>query len=256
MNLKPLLAGSALLLCSRALADETVTPSAPSAPSQVLSSEADRMFPLSESAAVPGTFFRAHTVGQASTGASAFSVGQSVELVPVQRLSLRVTAEFNSRDGFTPTAQAKYQFLSQEAQGVNLSGGLRFKQVGFIGGESEAEAFVSAGRSFGRFLASANAVGGQSLYNANERDVEGHLSLGYQPTDRMLLGVTGRYKQSLLPASEAVLPGQRSFEFIAGPVVGYSFGWVDLSFQYGLYMPFRSAATGQIGVLGANFSFF
>lgn len=256
MNFKALFLGSALLVPMAALADDTVSSPPPSAPSQLVADDADRFFPLSESAAVPSTFVRAHTTGQLATG-SAFNVGQSVEIVPLKRLSIRATAEFSPDTGFTPSVQAKYQLLNQESAGVNLSGGIRYKQVGFTNNaEGEGEAFLAVGRSFGRFLASANAVAGINVMDTHEGDIEGHLSLGYQPMDRMMVGVNGRIKQEFKPAGE-VIPGASTIELIAGPVVGYSFGFVDLSLQYGLYVPkgVVNARAGQIGVVGANFSF-
>jgi len=253
MKLKAWIAGSALLGSALAWAEDTA--SAPSS-QPLIANDSDRFFPLTESAAVPSAFVRAHTTGSAGSS-NAFSVGQSVEIVPLQRLSVRATAEFALQTGFTPSAQAKYQLLEQATANVNLSAGLRYKQQGFLGtrGEGETEAFVSVGRSFGRFVATANLVGGLNVADPKEGDWETHLSLGYQPIDKLMVGVSGRYRQAFGPDAE-FFPDERRFELIAGPVVGYALGLVDVSLQYGLYVPRGvNLPAGQMGVLGVNLNF-
>ncbi|MFL5343896.1 MAG: hypothetical protein ACJ8AT_03850, partial [Hyalangium sp.] len=112
----------------------------------------DRFFSLSESAATPPTEIRAETRGQATSSDSAqgYGVSQQVEVVLTRGLSLRAGAELrNTTHGFTPSGQAKYQFLRQSEHGVNASAGLRYKQVGFQSDGGEAEAFFAVGRRFG-----------------------------------------------------------------------------------------------------------
>lgn len=234
---------------SMALAEDAVTPPAAG---PIIAEDADRVFALSESAAVPSTFVRAHTVGRGSNTAQAFRIDQSVELVPLQHLSLRVTAEWSTNAGFKPSAQAKYQFLNQQSHGVNMAVGVKYKTEGFDPSGSEVEGILAAGRSFGRMLATANLVFGQGVGEAHDQDLEGHLSGGYQISDQLLAGVSARYKFALTEAAEG---SARPMELIAGPVVAYNMGWVDASLQGGVYVPKGDVPVGGIAILGLNFSF-
>jgi hypothetical protein len=220
----------------------------------------DRFFSLSESAATPPSYVRAETTGEASSGDSqgAFGVSQKVEVVVVRGLSLRLGAELrNTEGGFTPSAQAKYQFLRQSEHGVNMSAGLRYKQVGFQSNDSggEAEAFLAAGKRMGQVLATANLVVGRELKDAG-MDIEGHLGLGYLLTDKLVVGANARFQQELEDEDAVALahPG-RDFEMMGGAMVGYSLGIVDLSLLGGWYMPRASTASGPLAMARVGFNF-
>jgi hypothetical protein len=131
---KSLLVATGVLLAPMAFADEA------SALDERLDTM-DRFFPLTESAATPPTDVRAETTGQASSSDSATGLGvtQQVEVVLLKGLSLRAGAELRNTDhGFSPVAQAKYQFLRQGENGLNASAGLRYKQKGFQSDGGEA----------------------------------------------------------------------------------------------------------------------
>lgn len=215
----------------------------------------DRFFPLSESAATPPTYVRAETAGQATSSEGAgYGISQRVELVVVRGLSLRVGAELrNTENGFTPSAQAKYQFLRQGEHGLNASAGLRYKQQGFQSTGGEAEAFVAAGKRFGNVLATANFAVGRELSNP-EGDVEGHLGLGYLLMENLVVGLNTRYQHEFETEKAGRHPG-REFELMSGAMVGYGIGIAELSLLGGYYMPRASNAAGPMGMLrlGLNF---
>ncbi|MGZ3457467.1 MAG: hypothetical protein ACXU86_03060 [Archangium sp.] len=218
----------------------------------------DRFFTLSESAATPPSYVRAETTGEASSGDSqgAFGVSQKVEVVVVRGLSLRVGAELRNTDGgFTPSAQAKYQFLRQSDHGVNMSAGLRYKQVGFQANGAEAEAFVAAGKRMGQVLATANLVMGRELVNEG-MDFEGHLGVGYLLTDKLVVGANARFQHELDDAEAVGLAHTgREFELTSGAMVGYALGIVDLSLMGGWYMPRASTASGPLAMMRVGFNF-
>ena len=215
----------------------------------------DRFFPLSESAATPPTYVRAETAGQAtSSEGTGYGVSQRVELVVVRGLSLRVGAELrNTENGFTPSAQAKYQFLRQAEHGVNASAGLRYKQQGFQSAGGEAEAFAAAGRRWGNVLATLNFAVGREL-SSPEGDVEGHLGLGYLLTENLMVGLNTRYQHEFESEKVGRHPG-REFELMTGAMVGYGIGIAELSLLGGYYMPRASNSSGPMGMLrlGLNF---
>jgi hypothetical protein len=218
----------------------------------------DRFFVLSESAAVPPTDVRAETSGEASSQSgdapAGLGVSQRVEFVLTKGLSLRAGAELrNTGNGFTPSAQAKYQFLNQRDHGVNLSGGMRYKQVGFQADGGEAEAFVAAGRRWGQVLATANAVMGKELARP-EGDFEGHVGVGYLLTENLVVGLNSRFQHEFETETVGRHPG-REFELMGGGMVGYSWNIVDVSLLGGYYMPRASDSSGPLAMLRVGLNF-
>ena len=216
----------------------------------------DRFFPLSESAATPPTYVRAETAGQttSSDATQGYGISQRLEFVVVRGLSLRVGAELrNTTYGFTPSAQAKYQFLRQAEHGLNASAGLRYKQQGFQSTGGEAEAFFAAGKRFGNVLATANFAVGREL-SSPEGDVEGHVGLGYLVMENLVVGLNTRYQHEFETEKAGRHPG-REFELMTGGMVGYGFDIVELSLLGGYYMPRASNSSGPMAMLrlGLNF---
>ena len=159
----------------------------------------------------------------------------------------------NTENGFTPSAQAKYQFLRQAEHGVNASAGLRYKQQGFQSAGGEAEAFAAAGRRWGNVLATLNFAVGREL-SSPEGDVEGHLGLGYLLTENLMVGLNTRYQHEFESEKVGRHPG-REFELMTGAMVGYGIGIAELSLLGGYYMPRASNSSGPMGMLrlGLNF---
>jgi hypothetical protein len=217
----------------------------------------DRFFPLTESAATPPTDVRAETTGQASSSDSETGLGvtQQVEVVLLKGLSLRAGAELRNTDnGLTPVAQAKYQFLRQSEHGLNASAGVRYKQKGFQNDGGEAEVFFSAGKRWGRLLATGNFVAGKEVSHPG-MDFEGHVGAGYLLTDNLIVGADTRFQQEAEFGEEAAGRTGREFEMLTGGVVGYTVGPVDLSLLGGWYLPRATMATGPLAMLrlGLNF---
>ncbi|MFL5343373.1 MAG: hypothetical protein ACJ8AT_01190 [Hyalangium sp.] len=217
----------------------------------------DRFFPLSESAATPPTDVRAETTGQATSSDSeqGYGVTQQVEVVLVKHLALRAGAELrNGSHGFTPIAQGKYQFLRQSEHGLNASGGLRYKQVGFQSDGGEVESFFAVGRRFGKLLATGNLVAGRELSHGG-MDIEGHAGVGYLLTERLMVGANARIQQEVEDEEGELGHTGREFELLSGGVVGYTWDVVDLSLMGGWYMPRASNSSGPLAMLrlGVNF---
>lgn len=218
----------------------------------------DRFFVLSESAAVPPTDVRAETSGEASSQSgdapAGLGVSQRVEFVLARGLALRAGAELrNAGNGFTPSAQAKYQFLNQRQHGLNMSGGLRYKQVGFRSDGGEAEGFISAGRRWGQVLGTANVVVGRELARP-EGDIEGHVGVGYLLTENLVVGVNTRYQHEFETEKVGRHPG-REFELMSGGMVGYNWNIVDVSLLGGYYMPRASESSGPLAMLRVGLNF-
>jgi hypothetical protein len=219
----------------------------------------DRFFVLSESAATPPTDVRAETSGEASSqsgdASAGFGVSQRVEFVLLKGLALRAGAELrNTGNGFTPSAQAKYQFLRQKENGLNMSAGLRYKQMGFQSDGGEAEAFVAAGRRWGQVLGTANLAVGREL-SSPEGDIEGHVGLGYLLTENLVVGVNTRFQQEFENEDKVGRHPGREFELMSGAMVGYNWNIVDVSLLGGWYMPRASDSTGPLAMLRVGLNF-
>src|SRR5689334_6055716 len=122
----PLFVVAAGLLIAPAVQAQSVSPAPGESAVEQRYNSMDRFFTLSESAATPPTDVRAETSGEASSQSgdapAGFGVSQRVEVVLLKGLALRAGAELrNTGNGFTPSAQAKYQFLNQRQHGVNMS---------------------------------------------------------------------------------------------------------------------------------------
>jgi hypothetical protein len=214
----------------------------------------DRFFPLTESASTPPTDLRAETTGSAAGGNDAVSglgVTQQVEVVLLRGLSLRAGAELRTdAEGFTPMAQAKYQFLNQKQHGFNLSAGGRYKQLGFQSESEggEAELFVSAGKRWGHLIGTANAVVGAEL-SRPEGDVETHIGVGYLVTEQFVVGLNTRYKQEFETGEKLAGNSGREFELISGGMAGYTWGPVETSLLAGWYLPRATMSTGPVAML-------
>ena len=218
----------------------------------------DRFFVLSESAAVPPTDVRAETSGEATSQSGdapgGLGVSERVEFVLLKGLSLRAGAELrNTGNGFTPSAQAKYQFLNQKQHGLNMAAGLRYKQVGFQSDGGEAEAFVAAGRRWGQVLGTANLVVGTEL-GRPEGDFEGHVGLGYLLTENLVVGLNTRYQHEFETENVGRHPG-REFELMGGAMVGYNWNIVDVSLLGGYYMPRSTDSSGPLAMLRVGLNF-
>jgi hypothetical protein len=117
---------------------------------------------------------------------------------------------------FGPSVRARYQFLSQAAQGVDMTVGLRYKSRGFDPRNGELEALVAAGHRFGRVDAIVDLVGGAELGGPG-LDLELKALAAYRLTDQVRLGLDVRaqaevrdeagFKRPDLAADVAIIGG-------------------------------------------------
>jgi hypothetical protein len=125
---------------------------------------------LVEASAVPepGTL-RVFVAGGGQTAAAeseaAANVAGSLMWVPFRGLAGDVGAYYQTGSS-GPSVRLRYQLLSQDWAGINLSLGARYKSVGFAGeGSGEVEALLALGRSWGRLDTVLNFVWGWELNN-------------------------------------------------------------------------------------------
>ena len=234
----------------------------------------DRDSLLSEAPAVPdkGTV----RVSGGATGTSSdqgvnntqgqANVTGTIAWTPVQNLSGDVGMYWQvGANG--PSARVRYQVLNQSSHGLDLSGGVRFKTVGFHPDKGEVEFMVAAGRRFGRFELIANGVFGVETGGEQGKDVEGKAFAGWRFSDMLRAGIDGRL-QAEIEDEETSAPGTppkigRDYDLTVGPAVSWivarDLGKMAKNLQLqalvGIAQPKRSDSTSAVGVLAASIDF-
>src|SRR3954465_5609389 len=140
-------------------------PPAPPAPARGL----DRDTLLTDAPAVPpkGTVRVSGTgVATEKSDSSSSSFTGTIGWSPIENLHADVGAYFQAGEQ-GPAARVRYQFLNQLSHGVDVSGGGRFKTVGFHPDQGELEFIVAAGRRFGQFEVVLNGVFGMETGGEN-----------------------------------------------------------------------------------------
>lgn len=224
----------------------------------------DRDSLLTDAPAVPdkGTV-RVTGVATGTTDASGADTGSksqsnvtgSIGWSPVQNVHADVGAYFQvGRQG--PQARVRYQFLSQKDVGVDLSGGVRFKTVGFHPDNSEVEFLVAAGRRFGKFELVLNGIFG--MESSGGRDIEAKGFAGYRFNDTVRAGIDGRLQTEVSDAENqgAKAAGIRDYDLTVGPAVSWL---IARTFQVqalvGMAQPKKTNITSPVGVLQASIDF-
>jgi len=200
-----------------------------------------------------------NTQGQAN-------VTGTISWTPIQNLSADVGMYWQiGANG--PSARVRYQVLSQESHGVDLSGGVRFKTVGFHPDNGEVEFLVAAGRRFGRFELVANGVFGVETGGESGKDVEGKAFAGWRFSELVRAGIDGRL-QAEIEDEETPAPGAppkigRDYDLTVGPAIS----WIvardlgkaakNLTVQalIGVAQPKQTDLTSATGVLSASIDF-
>jgi hypothetical protein len=90
-----------------------------------------------------------------------------------------------------PSVRVRYQFLSQEAQGVDFAAGLRYKSVGLDPANGEVEGLLAVGRSFGHLDLILDLVAGHELGGPGF-DVEAKALIGYRIIEQVRVGLDFR----------------------------------------------------------------
>jgi hypothetical protein len=166
-----------------------------------------------------------------------------------------------------PSARVRYQVLNQASHGVDLSGGVRFKTVGFHPDHGEAEFLVAAGRRFGQFELVANGVFGVETGGEQGKDVEARGFAGWRFSELLRAGLDGRLQVEIedegTPGPGATPKIGRDFDLTAGPAVSWivarDLGRMAKNLQLqalvGVAQPKRTDSTSAVGVLSASIDF-
>jgi hypothetical protein len=166
-----------------------------------------------------------------------------------------------------PSARVRYQILSQERAGLDLSAGVRFKSVGFHPDQGEVEFLLLAGRRFGNVELVLNGVFGVETGGESGKDAEAKAFAGYRFNEDVRAGVDGRIQVEV--ADEAApAPGEppktgRDYDLAVGPAVswvlarnlGSVFRNLQLQGLVGMAQPKRTDTTSAVGILSASIDF-
>lgn len=198
--------------------------------------------------------------GSTPSGSSSFT--GTVGWTPIANLHADVGAFFQvGAQG--PAARVRYQVLNQSSHGIDLSGGVRFKTVGFRPDEGEVEFLVAAGRRFGHFELVLNGVFGVETGAAGGKDLEAKAFGGWRFNESVRAGIDSRLQAEVgdaeqavfVPTGSAPITG-RDYDLTAGPAVSWM---VTRAFQVqalvGVAQPKKSNNTAPVGVLSASIDF-
>ena len=149
-------------------------------------------------------------------GQGTASVAGSVLWVPVRGFGGDVGAYYQTgRSG--PSARVRYQFLSQDSAGVDLTLGARYKSEGFSGtGVGEIEALFAIGRSFGQVDLVLNLVWGWELGGPGQ-DAEVKALVGWRFNDNVRLGLEVRAQTEVHNEDGWQAPQMIGTDLRAGP---------------------------------------
>jgi hypothetical protein len=189
-----------------------------------------------------------------------------ISWTPIQNLSADVGMYWQiGANG--PSARVRYQVLSQAQHGVDVSGGVRFKTVGFNPNNGEVEFLVAAGRRFGHLELVANAVFGVETGGENGKDVEGKAFAGWRFSDLVRAGLDGRLQAEIedeqTPAPGAAPKIGRDYDLTVGPAISWivarDLGKAAKNLQVqalvGVAQPKATDLTAATGVLSASIDF-
>ena len=185
------------------------------------------------------------------------NISGSIAWTPVANLSADVGAYYQvGRQG--PSARFRYQFLKQADFGVDLTGGVRFKTVGFHPDQGEIEFIVAVGRTFGTFELALNGVFGVETAGGGGKDMELKGFGGWRfGGDAVRAGLDARLQQEVSDEENPTAPKVgRDYDLTAGPAIS----WLIMrNFQLqalvGVAQPKKTDRTSPVGVLSASIDF-
>jgi len=197
--------------------------------------------------------------GATPNGSSSFtgSVGWS----PIANLHADVGAFFQvGAQG--PAARVRYQVLNQLSHGIDLSGGVRFKTVGFHPDEGEVEFLVAAGRRFGHLELVLNGIFGVETGAGGGKDIEAKAFGGWRFNESVRAGIDSRLQAEVGDEEQAplgpgpVTPAGRDYDLTAGPAVSWlATRSLQLQALFGVTQPKKTNITAPVGVVSASFDF-
>jgi hypothetical protein len=183
----------------------------------------------------------AQTIGAAAYGLGLVGPGQRATAgggitawgSPVDRLTIVVDLprDVYLLDHFAPSVTGIVRLFGIPRSGLSLGVLGKYKVEGFgtdPDGNTESEIETGLVLSYVRagFHLDANAISGFGLTADGEIDTEGRLRIGYDVSDIVRIGVDGQGRYRL--AGDLPLPGNRTWDFAAGPQVvvgkGHVFG--------------------------------
>lgn len=161
----------------------------------------------------------------AAPGTTTGTVSGAIMWTPVDHLAGDVGAYF--QDGtFGPSARVRYQVLSQEHAGIDLSVGARFKVVGFSALPAdqlpphELELVIAGGHRFGRLDVILNAVIGSEIGGPG-KDAELKMLVGYNFVPELRLSLDGRLQAEFVDENGTKVPQKDDLAYAAGPTVSW-----------------------------------
>jgi hypothetical protein len=157
-----------------------------------------------------------------------------------------------------PSARVRYQILTQRDQGIDLSGGVRFKTVGFHPNQGEVEFLVAAGHRFGQFEMILNAVFGVETGQGGGKDGEVKGFTGWRFNASLSAGIDGRIQMELAdeeaaPVHLVAAPATRDYDLTVGPAISWMpMQTLQLQLLTGLAQPKKTNITAPVAVLQAS----
>src|SRR5581483_10305419 len=220
----------------------------------------DRDTLLTDAPAVPsvGTV-RATGSGVATekSDSSSASFTGTVAWTPIQNLGADVGAYFQA-GAQGPAARVRYQILNQSAHGLDMSGGIRFKTVGFHPDQGEVEFLLAAGRRFGQFEVVLNGVFGVETGGENGKDVEAKAFAGWRFNEAVRAGVDSRLQAEIEDEAAPItpVPTGRDYDLTVGPAVSWLVTrTIQVQALVGMAQPKKTNLTSPVGVVSASIDF-
>ena len=206
--------------------------------------------------AVPATAvgYAGYDGGRGSAVAQAFA-----EVRLWRRVALRGGTELSdTTHRVRPSVGARLQVISQQRHGADGAVSVSYRAEGFNQPEGEIETVVAIGRRFGRAALFANLAYGQD-FEGHERDGELRLAALARVTNRMQVGVDGRWRLDLgSQTAKLQASNEPTYDIDAGPVLALSVGPMAVVAHAGASIVRRvgqDAVLGLIGVAGVGASF-
>jgi len=181
-----------------------------------------------------------------------------LQWTPIDRFAADVSAYFQvGAQG--PAARVRYQILKQWDAGIDLSGGARFKTVGFHPDQGEVELLVAAGRRFGQFELVLDGVIGFETGAGAGKDGELKAFAGYRFSPSLSAGIDGRIQAELADdeGEQGAKPlNARDYDLTAGPALSWMVTrTIQVQALVGVAQPKKTNITAPIGVMQASIDF-
>jgi hypothetical protein len=186
-------------------------------------------FTLAAFGARPGSFgLRAYGLGRSSPGHRPIAGGGlSAWWSPIDRVTLLGDGTRDAAGQLTPSGAIVVRILGERAEGWSVGGVGKMKLQGF-GAEAakEVEGELEMGL-LGSYAArgwhlDVNAIGGAGLGDDGDADAEGRLRVAHDLGGSVRLGVDSQARFRV--AGDKRLPGDRVWDFSAGPEAFFGFG--------------------------------